>query len=325
MAFDTEDDDNLAGKVIGLIFIILILGTIFERNGWLDSFRSFSSSAENTTISEPSDLSPNRIFPSGEISLGDVVINKREVIVRDQPGGQPLGKQFVRETARVIEGPENVFEKQWWRVDYPSAPDGWINKSDITKNVFWFKVFNVIPITLGYIQPILIIISLIVIVLIIWISSKRHELTKIQRKKKMLEEEQKFSQESKDDLDGEENIDNLPTGDDAPRTEDVHNRRWANVQSLINSHSVNDWKQAIIEADIVLEEMLDKMGYKGETVGDKLKKVEKSDFLTLNKAWEAHKIRNRIAHKGSEYVLTKDDADRAIKAYTEVFKEFYFI
>jgi hypothetical protein len=324
MAFEMGDDENLAGKVIGLIFLILIIGTLFERSGWLDSFRSFSDS-NDTEISTVSDLSLNRIFPGGNLELGDVILNKKEVIVRDQPGGQPLGTQLVRESGRIIEGPIEAFDTKWWRLDYSSAPDGWVAKTDITNNVFWFRMFNIIPITLGFIQPIMIIISLITIVLIGIIVIKRKELTKIQRKKKVLAEEQKFSEESKVDMGSVGEIDNLPTGDDAPKTEDVHNRRWSNVQSLINSHSVNDWKQAIIEADIILEEMLDKMGYKGDGIGDKLKTVEKSDFLTLDKAWEAHKIRNRIAHRGSEYVLTKDDAERAIKAYTEVFKEFYFI
>ena len=103
------------------------------------------------------------------------------------------------------------------------------------------------------------------------------------------------------------------------------NRRWKNVQSLVQSHNINDWKQAILESDIMLDEMLDKMGYHGDSIGDKLKQIEPSDFLTLNQAWEAHKVRNHIAHRGANYILSKDEAERVIKLYSEVFKEFYYI
>jgi ribulose-phosphate 3-epimerase len=118
-------------------------------------------------------------------------------------------------------------------------------------------------------------------------------------------------------------IPGLPVGQ-SPKVQNVSNRRWKNIQMLINSHNTNDWKQAIMEADIILDEMLDKMGYHGETIGDKLKQIEPSDFITLNQAWEAHKIRNQVAHTGS-YVLSREEAERTIKLYEEVFREFYFI
>jgi hypothetical protein len=67
------------------------------------------------------------------------------------------------------------------------------------------------------------------------------------------------------------------------------------------------------------------MGYKGESIGDKLKKVERSDFITLDKAWSAHKVRNRIAHKGTAFVLSRGEAEEAIDNYKQVFEEFYYI
>jgi len=36
-------------------------------------------------------------------------------------------------------------------------------------------------------------------------------------------------------------------------------------------------------------------------MGDKLKAVEKSDFNSIELAWEAHKARNMIAHEGSDF------------------------
>ena len=80
-----------------------------------------------------------------------------------------------------------------------------------------------------------------------------------------------------------------------------------------------------MEADIILGEMLEKMGYvKGETIGDKLKTIEKSDFTSLDQAWEAHKIRNMIAHEGTDYILTEREAKRVVGLYEQVFKEFRY-
>ncbi len=103
-----------------------------------------------------------------------------------------------------------------------------------------------------------------------------------------------------------------------------HNRTWAEILDRLDSFNESDWRRAILSADTMLDEMLEKMGYHGETIGERLKTVEESDFLTLDNAWEAHKVRNRIAHEG-EFVLTKREARRVIDLYKEVFEEFHFI
>lgn len=101
--------------------------------------------------------------------------------------------------------------------------------------------------------------------------------------------------------------------------------RWQTIQKHIDSHNEADWRLAIIESDILLDDMLSRMGYHGESIGEKLKSVEKSDFATIDEAWEAHKIRNRIAHDGTSFKLTREDATRTVNLYKKVFEEFYFI
>lgn len=103
------------------------------------------------------------------------------------------------------------------------------------------------------------------------------------------------------------------------------NERWQKVQDRIGSGNPADWKLAIIEADIILDEMLQKMGYHGVGVGEMLKAVEKTDFATLNDAWEAHKIRNTIAHEGEEFIISRPEATRVINLYKKVFEEFFYI
>lgn len=103
------------------------------------------------------------------------------------------------------------------------------------------------------------------------------------------------------------------------------NARWEKIEARLNSMNDSDWRLAIIDCDIILGEMLIKMGYQGETIAEKLKKVEQSDFTTIQSAWEAHKIRNQIAHAGSDFKLSYRDAKRAIELYKKVFEEFYYI
>ena len=99
---------------------------------------------------------------------------------------------------------------------------------------------------------------------------------------------------------------------------------WENVLKLMDSENPSDWKLAIIEADSLLDRLVQKMGYPGNNLGERLKAVEPSDFKTLQSAWEAHKIRNAIAHSQG-YQLSKREAGRVIAHFEAVFKEFHYI
>ncbi|MDO8619981.1 MAG: hypothetical protein Q7R64_01370 [bacterium] len=102
-------------------------------------------------------------------------------------------------------------------------------------------------------------------------------------------------------------------------------KRWDRVQTHLHSENESDWRLAVLEADVLLDEMVTHMGYHGDSLGEKLKGIEKSDFLTLDGAWEAHAVRNKIAHEGATFALTEREAKRVIKLYEEVFKEFHYI
>ena len=113
-----------------------------------------------------------------------------------------------------------------------------------------------------------------------------------------------------------------------PETEDkevAKNERWERVVEHASSDNPSDWRLAVLEADIILDELLDTNGYVGDTIGDKLKKAKTGEFKTLQLAWEAHRIRNAIAHEGQDFVLTQREARRILGLYEQVFKEFDFI
>lgn len=103
------------------------------------------------------------------------------------------------------------------------------------------------------------------------------------------------------------------------------NERWERILKHAHSDNPAEWRVAIIEADVMLEELLKAQGYDGEGIGEMLKQVEASDMLTLDKAWEAHKVRNRIAHSGQDFNLNERETRRVVSLFEEVFKEFQII
>lgn len=103
------------------------------------------------------------------------------------------------------------------------------------------------------------------------------------------------------------------------------NPRWQEVLRLGSSSNESDWRRAIMEADIILGDMLAHQGYRGQSIGDKLKDANPLQFTTLDLAWQAHKVRNDIAHAGEGYHLSEWDTKGTLDFYRRVFEEFDYI
>lgn len=102
----------------------------------------------------------------------------------------------------------------------------------------------------------------------------------------------------------------------------VKSNRLQDVFTHSSSNNPNDWKLAIIEADIILDDILKQRGYAGHSLGERLKSIAPSQLESLQDAWEAHKVRNNIAHQGTDFVLTQRLAQETITKYQRVFTEF---
>ncbi|HZZ99528.1 MAG TPA: hypothetical protein VFK07_02350 [Candidatus Paceibacterota bacterium] len=95
--------------------------------------------------------------------------------------------------------------------------------------------------------------------------------------------------------------------------------RWNEISSHIDSPREGEWKFAVIEADKVVDDQL-KTRFPGETMGERLMNIDKTKLLTIDGLWEAHKIRNRLAHD-TDYFLRHAEAVRAIHLYEATLKE----
>jgi hypothetical protein len=106
-----------------------------------------------------------------------------------------------------------------------------------------------------------------------------------------------------------------------PQAANASNARWGHIESLVNDPNPSQWREAIIEADIMLDEALGNRGYVGNGVGEKLKTIDQEHLRTLQDAWDVHKVRNQIAHQGSAFDLSDTLAQRTISRYESVLRE----
>lgn len=91
-------------------------------------------------------------------------------------------------------------------------------------------------------------------------------------------------------------------------------RQWAEIKKRLDTGLESEYKLSVIEADSMLNENLEKMGYKGETTGERLKNLTDVVLTNLEDILEAHKIRNNIIHD-PDYRLNLDVAKKIISDY----------
>ena len=101
--------------------------------------------------------------------------------------------------------------------------------------------------------------------------------------------------------------------------------KWGIVKEKINSQNPSDWKMAVIEADSILDDIFEKIGFKGEGLGEKLKSVEPSGFDNLQKIWDAHQVRKKITLAPTGFELTQGEAKAAVDNYEKALKELRYL
>lgn len=238
---------------------------------------------------------------------GNVSVSKNGSEVYDYPGGNVVATKNIGQSGKIIEGPLVINGVKYWHIKFDDGTDGWVSENDLNyveevEPGLLFRIILFIYNLVWYIKYILVLMS---IVLLCWLIYLYRGLIKIRE----LEDEKYY-----------------PKGTPEVFPEQkIVNPFWEKIEKLMGSENENDWRHAIIEADIMLSDLLENMHLPGETIGDKLKAVEKSDFVTLDNAWEAHKIRNQIAHDGSSFVLSQREAKRVIALFRTIFEEFHIV
>ncbi len=70
--------------------------------------------------------------------------------------------------------------------------------------------------------------------------------------------------------------------------------RWHDIQAMLKN-GPSGLRSALFEADKLLDYVMQAKGFKGETMGERLK-YDGKRLSNLNDVWAAHKLRNQFAH-----------------------------
>lgn len=80
-----------------------------------------------------------------------------------------------------------------------------------------------------------------------------------------------------------------------------------------------DLHRKILDADTVICEMLGRLGYQG-SMGDRLKKAGPR-IRNVQRLWDAHKLRNRIAHEPG-FEANASETARALSSFESTLRQF---
>lgn len=97
-------------------------------------------------------------------------------------------------------------------------------------------------------------------------------------------------------------------------------KSWQEISSRIESAEEANYKLAIIEADGLLDDVLKKMGYPGETMSERIQRITPGQLKSIYELQEAHKIRNNILHDPN-FRLTSQKTREVIGLYEKVLRE----
>jgi hypothetical protein len=97
--------------------------------------------------------------------------------------------------------------------------------------------------------------------------------------------------------------------------------KWAKVKEKLKSRNESDYKVAIIEADNIIDDLIARMNYKGENMGERLDNITPGQIENIEDLRKAHEIRNRIIHD-ENFILTKEEAEKTFEYYEDFLKFF---
>lgn len=95
--------------------------------------------------------------------------------------------------------------------------------------------------------------------------------------------------------------------------------QWLSIEASLKRDEPASAQLAILNADKLVDLALRERGFKGQTMGERMKSAQPT-WKNANHIWGAHKIRNRIAHE-PDINITYDIARRALTAYKQALKD----
>ena len=98
-----------------------------------------------------------------------------------------------------------------------------------------------------------------------------------------------------------------------------YRRSWMQIESQLIKDQESSYHLAILNADKLLDQALRQRGFKGDTMGNRMKNAQ-TTWSNANNVWSAHKLRNQIAHE-TDVSVRYDDARRALASFKQGLKD----
>jgi hypothetical protein len=109
-------------------------------------------------------------------------------------------------------------------------------------------------------------------------------------------------------------------GSSAPKLKkSKYEKRWEGIKKNVLEGGVSGGKIAVIEADKMMNEILEKIGHKGKDAGEKIASVKPGQLIGAEEAAAAHELSRKIAEDPSFQVGT-EELQGAIDGYEKVFR-----
>lgn len=97
--------------------------------------------------------------------------------------------------------------------------------------------------------------------------------------------------------------------------------KWEEIKKGLISENESEWKVAVISADNLIDGIMAKMGYAGETMEERLLKIPPGQIENLEDLKKAHEIKKKVVYDES-FRLDREKAEEAILCYEEFLKIF---
>ncbi len=96
---------------------------------------------------------------------------------------------------------------------------------------------------------------------------------------------------------------------------------WTKITRRLESENESEYKVAIIEADNLIDNLVKRLGYKGDNFLMRLDNIPSGQIEHVEELKKAHEIRNRIIHDET-FVITKEEAKEVLGTYEKFLHYF---
>ncbi len=97
-------------------------------------------------------------------------------------------------------------------------------------------------------------------------------------------------------------------------------KNWMKILQRLESELETEYKLSVIEADLLLNDVMKRLGYEGKNLSEKLERVKPEVFKELQLLKEADQIYQNLVYDTS-YHLTQSDAKRIIAEFERALTE----